>query len=363
MNKRELLCGALAAVGGWAGWGEAHAQNTIRLTVAAVHPPTTPWVKLIGAQFVPEVSERVAALGRDLKIEWSEFYGGQLYKMNAALTSVSDGITDIGWVLVPSEPARLPLSQFSAAMPFAGGDLRQVLQVINELNATIPELAEEWDRNGLVLLGGNSTDNYHLFTRLPAHRYADLRGRRLSAPGALALWLKGSGAVAVDGALTTYYTDIQTGVSDGTLTIATGALPLRVHEVAPFASLVDLGCFFGGGLAMNKSRFQGLPVEVQRILREAGHRYSVAVGELMAKSYEDSLKALEGFASKQPASVTVTRWPEEERVNWARSLPNLAADWARQQRSPATAQRIVRDYMAGLRRRGATPLRNWDQEL
>lgn len=361
MNKRDLLRAALGAAGMWGAGGGVRAEQALELTIAAVHPTTTPWVKLIAEQFVPEVRQRVAALGRGLSVDWSEHYGGSLYKMNAALTSVSDRITDIGWVLIASEASRLPLSQYSSTMPFACADMRVTLDVITELNASIPELAEEWGHNGLVFLGANTTDSYQLFTKVPVPGYEALRGRRVSAPGALGLWLKGSGAVAVDGSLASYYTDIQTGVSEGTVSIPTGIVPMRIHEVAPYVALVDVGCFFGGGLAMNKDRFLDLPPQVQEILRQAGLNYSRAVVELQAQRYDESLRILQAQASK--SAVTLTRWSQAERIQWARSLPNLAGDWVRQHRSPALARRIVHAYMDGLRRRGAKPLRDWDREL
>src|SRR5690606_27178455 len=113
-----------------------------------------------------------------------------------------------------------------------------------------------------------------LFTRDRIPDYAALRGQRLSAPGALGPWLRGSGAVGVDGSLASYYTDIQTGVSDGTISIVSGVRPLRIHEVAPHVTIVDLGCQFAGGLTMNRDRFLAMPAELQQIFREAGHRYS-----------------------------------------------------------------------------------------
>ncbi|MBX3611803.1 MAG: C4-dicarboxylate TRAP transporter substrate-binding protein [Hydrogenophaga sp.] len=363
MNKRELLRSALAVAGTCVIAPGAMAAETINLTVAAAHPATTPWVRLMAEQFVPEVRERVAALGPGWSTQISEFYGGQLYKMNASLTSVSDGIADIGWVLAPAEPARLPLSQFSAAMPFASADLRAVLAVVNEMNDSVPELAEEWDRNGLVFLGAVVSDPYHLFTRTPLQGFAQLQGLRISVPGALGQWLKGSGAVAVDGALTSYYTDIQTGVSDGTISVTSGVVPLRIHEVAPHVSLVDVGCMYAGGLVMNKGRFQSMPAQVQGILREAGRHYSASTGEAMSRAYDGGLKALEAMTTRQPNPVTLNRWPQAQRLAWARSLPNLAGDWVSHQRSPEAARRIVHAYLEGLRRRGAQPLRDWALSL
>ena len=80
------------------------------------------------------------------------------------------------------------------------------------------------------------------------------------------------------------------------------------------------------------------------------------------KNVEDSLQALQAPRSGG-APVTVRRWSDAERVQWARNLPRLATDWVGLQRSPAAARNIARAYMNGLRRRGAKPLRDWDREL
>src|SRR3546814_5670346 len=44
-----------------------------------------------------------SALNKGYKIEWREAYGGQLFKMNATLSSVGSGIADIGWVFRSEE--------------------------------------------------------------------------------------------------------------------------------------------------------------------------------------------------------------------------------------------------------------------
>ena len=95
----------------------AHAQQTFKLTIASSHPTTLPWVGLMSSLFVPEVNKRVAALNKGYKIEWREAYGGQLYKMNATLSRVEQGVTDIGWVFHNLEAAKMPLSQFGTVTP------------------------------------------------------------------------------------------------------------------------------------------------------------------------------------------------------------------------------------------------------
>src|SRR3990167_5738188 len=126
MNKRQFHQTALATAMGAllmaSGLGAAHAQQTFKLTIASSHPTTLPWVGLMSTLFVPEVNKRVAALNKGYNIEWREAYGGQLYKMNATLTSVEQGVTDIGWVFANLEASKMPLTQVATVTPFTTDD-------------------------------------------------------------------------------------------------------------------------------------------------------------------------------------------------------------------------------------------------
>lgn len=363
MIKRNFLHTTLAAALLSAGLTGAQAQQTFKLTIASSHPTTLPWVGLMSTVFVAEVNKQVAALNKGYKIEWKEAYGGQLYKMNATLSSVEQGVTDIGWVFHNLEAAKMPLSQFATVTPFTTGDARVLLEVANEMNETVPALKNEWDRNNLVFLGATGVDTYHLFTKTPISNYADLKGKKISAPGAVGLWLKGSGAVAVDGSLTSYYTDIQTGVSEGTISIATGILPNKIYEVAPYVTTVNIGALYNGGMAMNKDSFNKMPPEVQKIIRDAGREYSRVLGNTLMERYEGALKSIAENGAKQGTPVKVADMAPGERDKWVRTMPNLAADWARSNASRGPAKDIVVTYMNALRKRGVKPARDWDKEL
>src|SRR3546814_2064491 len=84
-----------------------------------------------------------------------------------------------------------------------------LLEVANEMNEKVPALKAEWDRNNVVFLGATGVDTYHLFSKMPISTYADLSGKKISAPGAIGLWLMGSGAVAVDGRSEEYTSELQ----------------------------------------------------------------------------------------------------------------------------------------------------------
>lgn len=368
MDKRRFVKTAVvaAAVAGAATvTTPASAQQVIRLTLASSHPATLPWVGLMSTLMRPEIDKRLeAAAPGKYKIEWKEAFGGQLYKMNATLSSVGEGVADIGWVFANLEGAKMPLAQMATLMPFATDDVALVLKVANELNETIPALKAEWDRNNVVFLGASGVDTYDLFTKFPINSVADLKGRKISAPGALANFMRGTGATTVDGSLTSYYTDIQTGVSEGTISIATGILPNKIYEVAPYITKVSAGAVYNGGVAVNKDVYNKLPPELQKILKDVGKEYSAALGAELNRRHEGAIKTMLDVGSKQNPPVKLTPLSEAERQKWVNGLPDLAGDWAKQMDSRGLPGRqIVKAWMDGLRNGGAKPARDWDKGL
>ena len=339
----------------------ATAQQVINLTVASSHPTTIPWVGFIKDVFMPEVDKRLAAGGK-YKVQWKEAFGGQLYKANATLTSVEQGITDIGWVFSYLEPAKMPLSQLSAHTPFTTSDTRIVLGAMTEMIEKNPAFKAEWDKYNLVFLGASGSDTYDIWTRFPVKSVDDLKGRKLSAPGILGLWLRGVGATPVDGALTTYYTDIQTGVSEGVVSLATGILPAKVYEVAPYVTKVNMGVVFSGGVAINKDSWAKLPPEVQQAMREAGAEYTRRHGEDLVQRHQTAMDRMVELGKGQNPPVTVTPLPDAERRKWIDGLPNLAQEWVKNNEGRGVqAKPLLTQYMAAVKARGAKPERDWER--
>ena len=176
------------------------------------------------------------------------------------------------------------------------------------------------------------------------------------APGPSAAWLEGTGAVAVDGSLTTYYQQIQTGVADGVITILTGAAPNRLHEVAPYITLVGFGSQVTGALAINLDTWNRLPDDVRAVLEELGPEYSRRVADDIAKRYDASI------ARMRSEGATVTEFPLAEKRRWLAAMPDIAGRWIEAtERRGHPAGEALRAYMSALRARGAQPLRDWDR--
>ena len=340
----------------------AYAQETINLTVASSHPLVVPWVGMIKSHFMAKTDEILAETG-NYKIEWNEAFGGQLYKANATLTSVEEGITDIGWVFSFLEPAKLPLSQASSYAPFATANPPVQLAVMEELFETNEAFRKEWEQYNLKVLAFTGTDMYDIYTKEPLKGIADIDGMKLSAPGVLGNWLRGTGANAVDGSLTSYYTDIQTGVSDGTLSLALGILPTKVYEVAPYINRFDAGVAFSGAVAINRDVWDDLPEEVQNAMIEGGKFYTEAHGKDLLERHEFALNKMVELGANQNPPVEIIVMPQEERQKWVDALPDVAGEWAAQLESQGVpAKAFLAAYMDGLRERGEKPVRDWGAE-
>ncbi|HEX6998265.1 MAG TPA: C4-dicarboxylate TRAP transporter substrate-binding protein [Gammaproteobacteria bacterium] len=353
---RHLAIAAAAAVATVAAGAAAGAEpTTIKLTIASSHSTGLPWVGVMHTLVVPESNRRLAAMGSPYRIRWVEAYGGSLYKYDNTLEAVEIGLTDMGWVGTLWELSKLPLQNVTYYTPFATDDTRMLYQVMNDLHDEVPEFAAAWTEQNQRFLGASALDTYHLLTNFPVDEVEDLRGRKILAPGPSAAWLEGTGAVPVDGGLTTYYTQIQTGVADGVLTILTGALPYRIQEVAPYVTLVGIGAQVSGAMSINLDTWNRLPPDVQQVLDELGEEYSEGVAAEVIARYERGLETL------RKEGAIISTLPIEEKRKWVAGLPNIARSWAEAtEKRGIPAIEALERYMDAIRKRGATPLRNWD---
>ncbi len=347
-----LVSGLLA--GG--AWGEE-----VRLTIASSHTTGLPWVGVMSTLVVPESNARLEAMGSPHRIRWTESYGGALYKLNHTLEAVEIGLTDLGWVGTLWEPSKMPLLSVTYYTPFVTDDNGMITDLMNELHKQVPELIDAWTAQNQKFLGGSAVDTYHLMTNFPVESLDDLNGRKILAPGASAAWLEGTGAVAVDGGLTTYYTQISTGVADGVLTILTGAPPYRIHEVAPYITLVGIGAQLTGGMAINLDTWNRLPEDIRTVLEELGEDYSDGVAAEVSRRYVTGLEAMQ---NDPDVDVHVSELPAAERQRWIDGMPNLAERWvADTEARGIPAGEFLEIYMDAIRSRGAVPLRHWDREI
>jgi TRAP-type C4-dicarboxylate transport system substrate-binding protein len=348
INARVLatVCAALIAA--------PVAADKIKMTAASSHPPILPWVEVITKHVVPETNKRLAAMGSEHEIVWTEAYAGALFNAANALEGVETGLADLAWVGTIFEPSKLPLQNIPFYAPFAVSDVHQLTEIGNELHANLPIMNQQWDKYNQKFLGAMADGSYHLITNKPINSLDDLNGMKLLAGGAVATWLQGTGATAVNSAFPEFYNNISTGVADGAVMTINGMLPFKIHEVAPYITLVDMGGPITGALTINNDTWNSLPSDVQSVLAELGVEYGAKVADLVAGREEKFL------AMMQEQGATVSTLDASERAKWAAGLPDLAGDWVKLNSDAGLpASDVLNGFLEGGRSRGAEPLRNW----
>lgn len=360
MNFNRRSFGALiagATVMPFVGSRRAAAQTTIRLTMASSHPTVLPWVGPLQT-IVTRSNEVLEERGSEYRLDWTEAYNGQLYGLTETLEAVEQNITDMGWIGALFEPSKLALQNIMYATPFVTNDVRQAIETMNPLNFNEQAMIDEWSKHDVVFLGCCCSDGYSLFTKEPLDDIEDLAGRRMLGVPVTAPWLEAVGATPVPTGLPEMYSGLQTGVGEGVIMIGTGAYPLRLHEVAPYATRVDTGPFTFGGVGINKPVFEGLPEEVQQVLIELGRAYSEENAQLIEQRAEAAWPNFE----KEGATVRVM--PMEEKMRWVNAMPDLGKIWVEENESAGVpAREIMKSFMAQLREVGGEPMRDWSANI
>jgi TRAP-type C4-dicarboxylate transport system substrate-binding protein len=354
MNRRMLLAAAGGAIA-MPYVRTASAQTALTIQIGASHPVQNFWVAMMKEVFQPEVDKHLRDNGNTHKINWREAYGGTLYKFQDTMEAVRDNLVDVGYVGTLWEGSTMPLQNLTYFTPFSGGDHGLVANTFEKLNATVPAMRDSWSKLSMIPLSSFITDTYHLWTNFPVRTLDDLRNRKINAPGTSANWLTGTGATPVDGALTTYYTDIQTGVSEGAISFYVGILPTRVYEVAKYITEVDIGAMYVGGIGVNKGRFDKFPKPVQDAMVAAGKASTVAHIANVASRIASSK------AEMVAKGAIVSALPAAERDKWIKGLPNIGKTWV--DSSGPAAKEVMSAYFAELRATGFKPPRDWDKEV
>jgi TRAP-type C4-dicarboxylate transport system substrate-binding protein len=350
-----LLCSAVLA-SALALAGPVRAE-TYKITFAGGHGTHLPWMKAIKEFYIPEVDKRLKAAGGKDSVVWTEAFGGTIAKIGGVLEAVQEGVVEMGMVYTIFEPAKLPLLSVTFMAPFGSDDVTLISKTIVEMNAEMPELKAHWTKQNQVFLGSISADTDHTWTKFPVAKLDDYKGRKLGASGSLSLWANGIGAVAVQGDFATHYNNVKTGVYDGLIAFITGVYPIKIHEVAPYMTKVDLGAMQIGAITINKTLFDKMSPATQKIFRDVGVEYSQKVSATM--------KGLAGVFEKKMAAegAKITTFPAAERKKWATTMPNIAADWVKRNEARGIpAKKVLQAYMAKLRAAKVELVRDWDKE-
>ncbi|MGY9013905.1 MAG: TRAP transporter substrate-binding protein DctP, partial [Rhodospirillales bacterium] len=250
-------------------------------------------------------------------------YGGSVAKLPEVFDAVESGLLDIGLLSTPFEPRNLFMPNYAYKVPFGPEDPVRAGEIARELYDAIPEFNSSLETKNNTVLAVMAASNYQIATKKPWKTLADLKGRKIQAAGPNLPWLKGTGAVPVQGGLGGAYNNLQTGVAEGILMHYQGIKGFKLFEPAPYIAKIDFGALPINMLTMNTKKFNSLPKEIQKIMKDVGVIYEKRVNKANADKDKTVVKLM------QKAGAKILPISEEVKQEWARALtkvPNNAAD-------------------------------------
>jgi C4-dicarboxylate-binding protein DctP len=357
MPKAAATLGAAALLAASAALAPAQAQKTISLTAIDGYPPKAIWVKTFIEFFIPEVEKRLAKSGK-YKIKWNQAWAGQIVKTRKVMQGLQTGLGDIGIVTSIFHPDKVPLQSIGYAAPFVTTDPALASRVVDELYAEFPAYAKAWKKYNQVYLTNLAVlDSYQMFFKDPVSGIKDFEGRKVASAGLNLRYLKNTGAVGVAGSLVSYYNKIKTGVVDGTMLWPEAVVGFKIVEVAPYMLKADIGTMNSKSITMNADSWKRLPKEVQGVIKEVAVAYrDYTTAEVMKKA----ALSLELFKKRGGKVVVMT---PEQRMHWAKTMPNVAKDWtAELETRGIPGKAVLKAYMDKMRAANQPILRHWDKE-
>ena len=354
LTRRSMMAAVLAGVA-----LPAAATETIKAVVIDGYPARALWVKEFTNFFIPEVDRRLAESG-NFKMDWQESYGGSIVKPKGVLEGMKLGLGDIGIVTTIFHNSKLPSQAISAVTPFIAPDARAVAKAVDEIAKEFPAMQAEFDKQNQVYLAtGVVLDTYQVFSRNPVNSLADIEGGKVAGAGMNLRYLEGiKDAAGVRGGLTDFYNMVQTGLVDHAMLWPEAAKTFKIAEVAPYMLRADLGAVNSKTITVNKQYWAKLPEEVKQVLQDVAVAYRDHVAGIAMDRAQASRDAYVA------AGGTIVDMDPAERAAWAKAMPNIAAEWAKNlddAGQPGT--QMLNAYMGKLRAAGYEPVRDWAAEL
>jgi len=173
----------------------------------------------------------------------------------------------------------------------------------------MPEIREGFRQNGFELLGWMEVGFIQLFSRVPIYSIEDMKKRRIwlwqGDPLGTAFF-KASGISPISLPITEVFTSLSTGLIDTTIAPPLGAIALQWFTKTPYMTSIPVMDGIGG-LIVSRKFFDGLPKDLQQLLRRTGEE---AGARLLVETRRDNEKSL--AVLKQHGVTFTNEWKDKD---------------------------------------------------
>ena len=229
-----------------------------------------------------------------------------------------DGVVDIVWTLPGYSPGRFPLTEVFE-LPFVCTDAEATSQALTMFHRKW--MRDEYRDTRPLVFHATAPNHIHTIDR-QVRTLEDLKGLEVRAASqTVASMLEALGAVPVGMPVPQVYEALARGVVDGAWLPWTIMRPFRLHEVTRNHTEVALGCTLFV-LTMNKVRYDGLPVEIRRIVDETT---GMALAKRLGRLWQEDEETGRRMALQRGHSIVPLA--QSERVRWRKATVPVIDGW------------------------------------
>lgn len=331
LNKLALVAFFAASVGGAA---DAATLKYITFKPQAAGDPqavTMQW-------FADEFKKRTGGK-HDIKIFW----GGSVAKQTEIADALESGVGDLGDVVVPYYPDKLPLNNVIPFFMPQPNDEIQLGQKFFEWTRNYKPFDEEMKRYNMKVIAFRPLEKYGLICTKPVRTAEDFKGLRIRSYGfALPQLIQALGATPISMTTTEAYEAFQRGILDCSPIGVTLARGWRYDEVAKNYIDITLGASWGHFIAMNRASYDKLDPQSRAIIDGLGTEYLVEYVSVLHKLTDSIL------ADWKKTGVQVIPFPKDVIANATKSegVQNVRKEWIKKASAAGLPAEEIAEFFA-----------------
>ncbi|WP_022667435.1 TRAP transporter substrate-binding protein [Desulfospira joergensenii] len=271
--------------------------------------PTFPCVQM--ERWKTEVEKRT-----DGAVSVNTFPGGTLLGAKDMMDGVINGQADIGCICMAYQPGRFMVTN-ATSLPLNIPDAKTGSLVLLDLyNQYQPE---SFKKVKVLTMFVSAPAN--IMSKEPVKSLADLKGLDLRASGGAAQILKSWGANQVGMPMSATPEALQKGVVKGLFSSLEVMKDLKFAEICKNVTNTDT-VIYPFAVIMNKSKWDGLPDKVKKVMDDLSVEQAAWTGEYMDNHVKESMAW-----SKEKHQVKVITLTPEQKKEWDDKLAPITAKW------------------------------------
>ncbi len=266
--------------------------------------------------------------------------GGILTPSAQIFDSVTTGIADIGFGPMGVTPGRFPLMEI-IEQPLGIDSAVMMTKLSNDFfNAFKPK---EFQQVKVLFLLSASPGLLH--TKRPVRKLEDLSGMKVRCLGGnAAKVLKALGAVPIVIPTGDTYDALRKGIVDGVVAAWDSLETLKWGEILPYTTVSRYAAVGAAGfIVMNKSRWDGLPAEVQKTINAMSGEYAEKLSRLWDEKDQNTINK---WTAKNHISISLS---VDEEKRWERAVMPLYESFVKEKSArglpAAEALRFCKDWV------------------